>query len=50
MNALDKEKKTLKNKGYSETQIQEIQDTLYKLADVLVTAYFKGKGTVNNKG
>lgn len=49
MVSLDKAKQALKDKGYSETQIQEIQDTLYKLADVSVTEYLKEKATDNSK-
>jgi|GEM_PF-5112935 len=50
MVSLDKTKQTLRNKGYPENQIQEIQETLYKLADVLVTEYLRDKSIDNIKG
>lgn len=47
MISLDKAKQDLKDKGYSEAQIQKIQESLYQLADVLINEYLKGKKVDN---
>ncbi len=50
MVSLEKAKQILKDKGYPEAQVQEIQETLCRLADVLVTEYLKDKSIDNIKG
>jgi hypothetical protein len=49
MVSLEKAKQILKDKGYSDAKIQEIQETLYKLADVLINKYLAEKSIDNNR-
>jgi hypothetical protein len=50
MAPLEKAKQLLRDKGYSEIQINEMQSSLYALAKILVDEYLKVKGQDNGNG